>query len=645
MPPLPTTTRARIESKISVSVLVVAILALAIVVIYSPTSTFPFIKFDDDIYVYNNPQVSHGLTWAGIKWAFQPNASASTYWQPITWISFMLDVEIFGINPAAHHTINWLIHLANAILLYFLFNYSTGKTWESACVSLFFAVHPLNVESVVWIAERKNVLSTFFCIASLLAYYRFTLKGTSGLYLMSLILYSLGLLSKPNLVTLPALLLLLDFWPLHRLNWPILPGPISLSSSKKRLTYFCAQNRWIFLEKIPFLALSLVSVVLTSLAVSKYAKLTVTFQAVPLSLRVENIFTSYVAYLGKLVYPTAPAFLYPFPAEISLWQVIPSALLLGIITTIALINFRKRPWLTMGWCWFLIAMLPVSGIMQVGVWPRMADHFLYLPEIGLLIICAWLLTATTEGLYTKLLPRLFITSAIIIVLTITAAKQIWYWRDSSTLLKQSLAVGGPHPFVLDNIAADLLAENRPLAALPYLHQALALDPKQSFTMAFLGTAYMMLNLQDEAISQFQHALKEAPGYKVAEDNQAYATGKKTHFTEILKSTQAALTATPDSPELLNKLGTAYFYLGQPQNAVDTLRHSLIVRPDNKDAINELGKIYLLYGKTRQSIVFFQDALRIDPDFTEARNNLLSAQKNMPEGREEFENLPGALIFK
>lgn len=611
-------------TKSTATILAVTLITLAVLLVYAPTSTFPFINIDDNFYVYKNPQVSQGLTPAGIKWAFLAGAKEDTYWHPLTWLSLMLDVEIFGVNPAAHHTINWLIHLVNAILLFYLLKNITGYLWRSAFIAVIFAVHPVNIESVVWIAERKNVLSTFFCMATFLTYCQYTTRPTTGRYLYCLALFALGLLSKPMLVTLPAVLLLLDFWPLQRWRWPD-RQETRRRSRRQSSAGVLAANRRLLLEKVPLLAMSIVLAVYTSLSVGQKTNAAVSFQTVPLSLRLENVCTSFVAYLGKLVYPADPALLYPFPTAIPLWQVIIAALLLGLITSLALINLKQRPWLAMGWLWFLITMLPVTGIIQVGVWPRIADHLIYLPEIGLLLIGTWGLTELADRLGVKHLPRILTAGAVTLLLMGTACRQIWYWQDSVTLYKQSLAVGGPHPMILDNLGEALLEQDRPLAAVTYLKQAQAMDPEHVFTMTYLGVAYARLNQLDEAISQFQHAVKNAPGYKLAQDDLAIVTEQKAHFTATITSTQAALAANPDSPELLNQLGFAFSQLGQTQNAIESYNKSIRLKPDNPRAFNELGALQLLYGKTQESVALFQEALRLDPNFAEAQNNLLRAQ--------------------
>jgi tetratricopeptide (TPR) repeat protein len=598
------------------------LIALTVLLLYLPTSTFPFINFDDDVYVYQNQHVTQGITAEGIKWAFLPDAKNSSYWHPLAWISLMLDVEIFGVNPGAHHTINWLIHLANAILLFYLIKNTTGYLWRSTLIAVIFAVHPVNLESVVWISERKNVLSTFFCLATLLAYANYVKQRTWVGYLAALLFFAQGLLTKPMLVTLPALLLLLDFWPLQRYNPAIKNEP---GSPKPGLMKFASQNRRLLLEKIPFILL-VVAVIIFSFQAINHQGMRLSFQTVPLTLRLENVVSSFVAYLGKLIYPVNLAVFYPFPATIDYWLVLVAALTLGVITTLVLLNLKNRPWLSTGWFWFLISLAPVAGITQIGLWPRMADRWLYLPEIGILLIFTWGITELADRLDLRKSTRALGAAVVMLLLISSSFKQIQYWRDSIGLLKHSLAVGGPHQIIYNNLGGALLEQKRPLEAITYLNQSLTVDAEQVSVLTNLGVAYAQLNQLDKAVIYFEHALKNDPSQHATRGNLELVTRKKQRLEKMAVATQAALGGNPESPELLNRLGAIFFNLGRIQPAVDCYEKSIRLEPGNKQAFNELGSIYLLHGKTNESLVFFKEAMRLDSNFADARKNLLHAEE-------------------
>lgn len=611
------------------ALLPLALITLSVIILYLPTSTFPFIHFDDDFYVYQNEHVTKGVTATGIKWAFLPDAESGSYWQPLTWVSLMLDVEIFGVNPSAHHTINWLFHLANAILLYCLIKNTTGYLWRSTFIALIFAVHPVNLESVVWITERKNVLSTFFCLITILAYTDYVNRQTRGAYLTVLGLFVLGLLTKPMLVTLPALLLLLDFWPLQRYKLPTGESP---RPSRHGVLGFLSLNRRLLFEKLPFLLL-VVAVTITTLQTIAHQGIKVSFHTVPLALRLGNAVTSFSAYLYKLIYPVNLAIFYPFPVTIDYRQVILATLLLGIITTLVLLNLKTRPWLFTGWFWFLISLAPVAGITQSGLWPKMADRWLYIPEIGIILIFAWGVTELADRLKIKKSYRSIGAAVVVLLLLSASFRQITYWRDSTTLLEHSLVVGGAHPVILNNLGGLLLEQNKPLVAITYLKQSLAIDQENATALANMGVAYAKLNQLDEAIKYLEHAQKKTPKRQLVIDNLEKIYDKKRRLEKMAANTLAALERTPDSTLLLNRLGNIYFNMGRIQPAVDYYGKSISLEPANKQAFNELGKIHLLYGRTHDSIAFFKEAIRLDSNFVEAQKNLLRAKAMLAEKKE------------
>jgi len=323
-----------------------------------------FINYDDNEYVTENPHIFDGLKTDGIKWAF--TTTSIGYWHPLTFISHMLDCELFGLRPWGHHLVNLLLHIANVLLLFSVLRWMTGVVWRSAFVAAVFAVHPLNVESVAWIAERKNVLSTMFWLLTIGSYWKYSKERNAGWYLLTLLLFAMGLMSKPMVMTLPFTLLLLDYWPLNRYG--------------KNLIL-------LILEKVPFVILSIASGVITYIG-QKYSGAVADVRSMTLWYRVGNAIISYSKYIGKMFWPTKLAVLYPLEKDILLWKVIISAAVLAAICILVIIFIRRCKYLTVGWLWYLGTLVPVIGIVQVGN-QAMADRYAYLPLIGLFIMAAW----------------------------------------------------------------------------------------------------------------------------------------------------------------------------------------------------------------------------------------------------------------
>ena len=362
------------------------LLAIAVIAIYWPVTDHQFINFDDDLYVTDNTQVKNGLTTKGIKWAFQINDRG--YWQPLTWISHMLDCELSGVNPGWHHFHNVMIHLVNSMLLFLLIYHLSGGFYRGLLVAAIFAVHPLNVDSVAWIAERKNLLSTFFWILSIFLYKRYVDKANLARYALVLTSFFLGLMVKPMLVTLPFVFLLLDFWPLKRTRCSFQPTMESEAAWSDKTEFQPTAISKLVIEKIPFLFLSFGSVCMAIFSTRQIGEI-VAVDSVPMILRIGNGLISYVCYVGKMIWPFNLAVYYPFPESFPAWLSIGAAVLLVAVSALCLRFLASKPYLTVGWFWYLGTLVPVIGIVQGGLWPAMADRWAYVPLIGLFIIISW----------------------------------------------------------------------------------------------------------------------------------------------------------------------------------------------------------------------------------------------------------------
>jgi tetratricopeptide (TPR) repeat protein len=424
------------------------LLALAAIALYNPVTRAPFLNLDDAVYVTDNPQVRAGLTWHTVAWAFHTSEAAN--WHPITWLSHALDCQIFGLNPEGPHTINVLLHAANAVLLFLILQSATGLAWRSLAVAALFALHPMNVESVAWIAERKNVLSMFFFLLALAAYGWYVRRPSVGRYLAVTAAFALGLMTKPQVITFPFALLLLDYWPLCRLG----------RSSLGKLVW----------EKVPWLALSAASAAIT-LKVQTDA----TQGKLSPWIHLGNAAISYVKYLGKAFWPVNLAPVYPHPElAISVWAAALSAFVIVALTILAVIFRQRRPFFV-GWFWFLGTLVPMIGLVQVGV-QAMADRYAYIPLLGIFVIVCWGIADLINLSHIPLAVSAVGTAAILLTLGVALHRQVGFWRDNVTLWTHTLAITEGNYLAEDSLATALIDQGRMEEALPHLQRARFLRP-------------------------------------------------------------------------------------------------------------------------------------------------------------------------
>jgi tetratricopeptide (TPR) repeat protein len=548
-------------------------LLLATAVLYYSAVHHDFVNYDDNDYVTQNPHVTGGLTAANVHWSFTGVWAAN--WHPLTWISHMADVQIFGLDPAGHHATNILLHLVNVVLLFLLLDAATRKRRRSAIVAALFALHPLNVESVAWIAERKNLLSTTFLLLALLAYGMYVRKPALTRYLLVALLFALGLMSKAAIITLPFALLLLDYWPLQR-----------FSSDAK-------QNRGLLLEKIPLLVISAAAALVTVWAQRSGGALG-TSSALPLSQRLPNAIYSYAVYLGKAIWPSDLAVFYPHPENsLALWKVAGAALLLIGITAVAC-KYRERRYLVTGWLWFLGVMVPMIGIVQAGR-QAMADRYAYITFWGLFVIAVWLVGDWAESRHFDW--RLLHLGAIFILLmyTSTAAVQLSYWKNSYTLFSHALAV----------------TENNGTAE------------------GNLGDALVQMGRPGEAVWHFKRQVELLPQLSTAHYNYATILHRQGDLRQALPEYELAIRYGNDPAELAqahNNLAVLLLQSGQPENARREYDAALALAPNKLNAL--LGRANLEFQQKDFDAAArdFTSALEINPDLAEARQRLQEMRK-------------------
>ena len=542
-------------------------LAVTVLVLFFPASGHEFINLDDTDYVLRNPFVSQGITWEGVGWAF--SAMGSSNWHPLTWLSHMLDVTFFGMDAGWHHLVNILIHTLNTVLLFVALSRMTGAFRRSVFVAALFGLHPLHVESVAWVAERKDVLSGLFFMLVLLSYERYIRHGGVGRYLLVAILFTLGLMAKPMLVTVPFVLLLLDVWPLGRT--PLAP-PVD-GSDRKPVPW-----RHLFLEKAPLLGLTLGSSAVTYIAQQRGDAIS-DFVSLSFGLRLSNALVSYVAYLGKTFWPSSLAVYYPHSlGGLPWWQTTGSFLILIIVTLTVLLRLC-RSYLAVGWFWFLGMLIPVIGVVQVGS-QAMADRYAYLPLIGLFTAAVWLAAdAVPVNLPHRAKILGLFATAILTALSVGARSQVDYWKDSLTLYNRTLSVTSDNWLIHYNLGLALDERGRSEDAIAHFREALRISPDHAEARNNLGVALEKLGRTDEAITHYREALRLRPNYALAQNN----------------------------------IGVSLKNLGRMEEAVAHFREALRIQPDFAFAHYNIGVSLAKMGRMDEAIAHYREARRLNPD--------------------------------
>lgn len=611
----------KISSKLSLLLLSVALIVITLA-IYWRVGGHEFINYDDNLYLTENPQVAAGLTGANIIWAF--TSVHASNWHPITWLSHMADVQFYGMNPRGHHLTNVVIHALSAALLLFLLFRLTSSLWQSFTVAALFALHPLHVESVAWVAERKDVLSAFFWFLTLLCYAEYVTRRKSSLYLLALSSFVLGLMAKPMLVTLPVVMLLLDFWPLNRYS----ARTLEPSGQRPARGYtFLALVK----EKIPFFACSFLSAVVTIYAQHKGGTIS-TLEILPVNLRIGNAIISYAQYTLKTFWPHDLAILYPFPASLPLWQILCSLLVLILISVATIRAARNYPYLAVGWFWFLITLLPVIGLIQVGC-QSMADRYTYIPIIGLFIMAAWGVPALLQGFQYRKFALALLTSAVIIISAALTWQQIGYWHDDITLFQHALSATSNNFIAHYNLGTDFVKERNLDDAIKEFQATLAIKPDYFKARDNLGAALASKGDLDAAITVYREGLALSPNNFVTHYNLGAALTSKGDLDAAIKEFQAALAINPNYVEAHYSLGITFAAKGDLDAAIKEFQAALALNPNSSKVHNNLGIALATKGELDAAIKEFQDALTLNPRNSSAYSNLEIAldQKRMQRG--------------
>jgi tetratricopeptide (TPR) repeat protein len=658
------------QEKLRSPPLLCLLLALVTFAVYVPALRNDFVNYDDSDYVTANAHVQSGLKWENIHWAFTTGHASN--WHPITWVSHMLDCQLFGQHAAMQHLVSVLFHIANTVLLLLLLHRITGAVWRSVIVAGLFALHPLHVESVAWASERKDVLSGFFGLLTLIAYTKYVSsvecggerksetrnpkfetnpklevrKGGYGLhsalfYCLALLLFALGLMSKPMLVTLPFVFLLLDYWPLQRF-FNLQPATLVR----------------VIIEKLPFLALSIASCVITFLVQRKGGAVSTT---ISFGARAANAAVSYVHYVLDMFWPNHLSVLYPHPGTWPILQVVASALFVIVVTVAVVFSLRKHPYLPVGWFWFVGMLVPAIGFIQVGIQCR-ADRYTYLPLIGLFIMLAWgaaellarfsasesdedlSLSSRERGTLVEMSARQQLSAPSLVfviglclfsfaVCAVVTSRQISYWRNSETLFRRAVQVTQKNYLAYNNLGFYLSNRGEVAEAIENYRKSLEIKPDYEDALNNLGYAYAGQKKYPEAIAEYEKALQIRSNHPEVHNNLGNALGDMGRVDEAIAHYMITLQQKPEHADAHNNLGVALAMKGRYEEAIEHFHAAMRYKPSDASAHSNLGNAYAIQGKFDLAIPEYEEAIRLNPKDSQALNNLansLSGQGKLDE---------------
>ena len=603
-----------------------AVIALVVAGVHARVLECGFVSYDDQLFVYENPFVRAGLTLESVRWAFTAHLPGDAsphldYWQPVTVLSRLIDVELFGLHPLGHHAVNLLLHSLNAALLFVVLERTTGATWRSAFAAALFGVHPLRVESVAWISERKDLLAGLFWMLSLVAYLRYARLPSRGRYAALVVLFALGLMSKPMLVTLPFVLLLLDYWPLSRL---------ATDDWRRRLPALVA-------EKVPLFALAAASVVVTVLS-QMQARTLVSLELQPLSSRVANALVDYVRYAAKLFWPLPLALPQPVPLRPwSPWLVAGAAALLALVSAAAAREARRRPFLLVGWFWFLGTLMPVIGLVQSGYQP-LADRFTYIPHVGLALIVSWGVGSVAPPVPFVARSLATAAGALLVALSLVTIGHIRYWRDSVSLFEHAIEVTAQNYRAHMLLGLEMAKRGRPADAIAHYGRALEIKPDLPVVHNDLGNVMATQGRLDEAVGHYRQAILLAPTYAQAHNNVGLVLVRLGRYDAAEAEYAAALRIQPRYAEALYNLGRLDAVQGRVDAALKHLAAALEADPAMVAAHFARARVLVGLGRLDQAETHYRAAVQLQPSNPEAHNNLgrlLALQRREGEAMAEY----------
>ncbi len=598
------------------------LLVLITLGIYYQTSNHHFINYDDPSYIIDNLHVNTGLNANNIAWAF--TSVHSSNWHPVTWLSHMLDVQLFGLAPKGHHLVNVMFHLINTLLLYFLLFGTTKSHWKSSFVAALFALHPLHVESVAWVSERKDVLSAFFFFITLILYVWYVRRPVFRRYLLALFAFALGLMSKPMLVTLPFILLLMDYWPLQRITQyeGIVDAKGNSITEKEQSTL-----RQLILEKFPFLALSTLSCIITFYAQSRGGAVA-KIKSVPISFRFLNSLVAYANYIFKTILPLKLSVIYPLPDTITVLHGLATGLLLTVISTISIRMWRRHPYFIVGWLWYIGMLVPVIGLVQVGR-QSMADRYTYLPLTGLFIIVAWGVPSILKNWRYRNTLLSIMSVLFLFTYSLLTWFQLGYWKNSVTLFRHATQAISKN-YVAYNLLGSTYTQSDMLdEAISNYLEALRISPDDEEAISGIGIALAKKGDLERATSYFRKAAYLEPDSAECHSNLGFALSQQGQFEDGIRHLLEAVRLQPGNPknaEIHFHIGTSLAALGEIDPSIDHFVKAIRIKPDFVEAHYNLGVALAKQGRWDQAIASFSMALQLKPDLQEASLSLEKAKR-------------------
>jgi Flp pilus assembly protein TadD len=598
-------------SQKQIILLISAALVITTLIAYEPIRQNGFVTYDDYSYIVNNPQVTSGLTLESLGKAFtKPHFFM---WHPLTTISHIVDCQFFGLNPLGHHSVSILIHIANALLLFLILRNITGTTWASAFIAAVFALHPIQVESVAWAAERKTVLSGLFWLLTMATYIHYARQPRLGRYLLVLLVFGLCIMTKPVVVTLPLVLLLLDYWPLERVRWGQKDKTAVKTTSNQK------SAGWLVAEKIPLIAMSVLLSVMTYIA-QQHGGIVPTLEKMPLDYRVANMFLSYARYIGKMLWPSGLAVCYPYPrAVLSDAPVVICVILFIVLTVLSIYIGRRKRYVAVGWLWYIGTLVPVIGLVQSGA-QAMANRYMYIPMLGLLIIIGW---AVKDFIVNR--PRIRIAATVIGVivllsLLILTRMQVKHWQNTLALFDYTLKVTEDNVLAENSYGCALFEEGRVDEAERHLRNAVQISPVFADARNNLAKVYLKEGQYDEAIANLYEIIKRNEGTAEIYYNLAAALGMQNKYDDAIKYFAKSLELNPNDPDTHKRMGITLLAAGKANEAIGYAQHACELTGD-KDAecLETLASAFAAAGK-------FDEATRIAEKALKAAR--ISGQENL-----------------
>jgi tetratricopeptide (TPR) repeat protein len=601
-----------------IPVLICIALAILTVIVFWQLKDCDFINLDDNVYVYNNVYVQSGLNANSIKqvFSFSSELVKVGHWHPLTWLSLMLDYQIFGLNPSGFHLINLLFHVMNTLLLFLILRRMTKSLWPSAFVACLFAIHPLHIESVAWITERKDVLSTFFWMLTMGAYSYYVESPGFRRYCFVLLFFVLGLLAKPMLITLPFVLLLLDYWPLRRFQDAVKETlEIKKPADPEYKWSLIYPLLW---EKVPLFVLAVLSSIVTYVAAHSAGA--VHSKAIPSVVRIGNAFVSYIAYMGKMIWPSNLAVYYPYPEELILWQVLVSVLLLIAITLAVFKMVKRFPYLATGWLWYLSTLIPVIGIVQAGG-QAMADRYTYIPLIGLFIMVAWSFPDLLKKWHYRKEILFTLSILIILCLSIKTWTQVGYWQNSMTLNEHALKVTDNNWFIYNGRGNANYTLGNYRQAIEDYDRAIEINPDFLDAHNNRGDAYIGLGNYRQAIEDYNRAIEINPDFVDAYSNRGLSYSKLGQYQLAIEDFNKVISLKPAYADAYYSRGNAYGVLGQYQLAIEDFNKVISLKPAYTMAYLNRGTAYARLGNNNLAIDDLKTAAKLGDE--RAKNFLIS----------------------